>query len=69
VWISFIADAQVFALVNDSTIKKYQADLSEEIEPEINELILLAEQGLKGLQKKESQLQAKVSTLYDSILD
>ncbi|KAF5351344.1 hypothetical protein D9758_007999 [Tetrapyrgos nigripes] len=55
-----LENQRVFALVNDSTVKKYQSDLSEEIEPQINELLSRAEQGLKGLQKKESQLQAKV---------
>ena len=51
---------QVFLLVNEGTIRKYQIDLADEIEPSINELIERAEQGLKALEKKESMLQAKV---------
>jgi DASH complex subunit SPC19 len=50
----------VFLLVNEATVKKYQNDLVEEIEPSINELIERAEQGLKALEKKESALQTKV---------
>jgi Spc19 len=51
---------QVFLLVNEGTIKKCKADLTEEVEPAINELIERAEQGLRNLYKKESVLQAKV---------
>ncbi|KAK7437406.1 hypothetical protein VKT23_018651 [Stygiomarasmius scandens] len=51
---------RVFALVNDSTIKQYQSSISDELEPAITELIERAEAGLKVLQKKQSQLQAKV---------
>ena len=51
---------QVFLLVNESTVGKYQRDLADEIEPSINELIERAEQGLKALEKKESTLQTKV---------
>ncbi|KAJ6495683.1 hypothetical protein C8R47DRAFT_368969 [Mycena vitilis] len=53
---------QVFLLVGDETVRKYKADLTDEIEPAINELIELAEQGLKSLQKKEGVLQTKVDT-------
>jgi DASH complex subunit SPC19 len=52
--------SQVFLLVGDETVRKYKADLTDEIEPAINELIELAEQGLKSLQKKEAVLQTKV---------
>ncbi|KAJ7575088.1 Spc19-domain-containing protein [Mycena floridula] len=50
----------VFLLVNEGTIKKYKTELIDEIEPAIHELMEKAEQGLKVLHKKESQLQAKV---------
>jgi DASH complex subunit SPC19 len=50
----------VFLLVNESTVRKYQTALAEEIEPSINELIERAEQGLKALEKKESVLETKV---------
>ncbi|KAJ6593586.1 Spc19-domain-containing protein [Mycena capillaripes] len=53
---------RVFLLVGEETVRKYKADLTDEIEPAINELIELAEQGLKSLQKKESVLQTKVDT-------
>ncbi|KAJ7729528.1 Spc19-domain-containing protein [Mycena maculata] len=51
---------RVFLLVGDETVRKYKSELTDEIEPAINELIVLAEQGLKSLQKKESVLQTKV---------
>jgi DASH complex subunit SPC19 len=51
---------QVFLLVNEATVRKYKADLAEEIEPSISELIERAEQGLKTLEKKEIALQTKV---------
>lgn len=51
---------QVFALVNEETIRRYKADLAEEIEPAITDLIEKAEQGLAALVKKESALKLKV---------
>ncbi|KAK0491506.1 Spc19-domain-containing protein [Armillaria novae-zelandiae] len=51
---------RVFLLVGESTVKKYKSDLIEEVEPAIHELIERAEQGLKSLQRKQAQLQAKV---------
>ncbi|PBK67027.1 hypothetical protein ARMSODRAFT_889759 [Armillaria solidipes] len=51
---------RVFLLVGESTVKKYKSDLIEEVEPAIHELIDRAEQGLKSLQRKQAQLQAKV---------
>jgi hypothetical protein len=50
----------VFLLVDESTVKKYKADLSDEIEPQITELISRAEKGLEALQKKRLLLQTKV---------
>lgn len=41
-------------------MKKYKADLVDEIEPAVNELIERAQQGLNTLYKKESALQTKV---------
>jgi len=43
-------------------VRKYKADLAEEIEPSIYELIERAEQGLKALEKKESALQTKIES-------
>ncbi|KAK7039146.1 hypothetical protein VNI00_010050 [Paramarasmius palmivorus] len=51
---------RVFLLVDEGTVKRYKAELSEEIEPAVAELIERAEEGLKALHRKESQLQAKV---------
>ncbi|KAJ6497770.1 Spc19-domain-containing protein [Mycena sanguinolenta] len=53
---------RLFLLVGEETVRKYKADLTDEIEPAINELIELAEQGLRSLQKKEALLQTKVDT-------
>lgn len=51
---------QVFLLIDERTIRRYKADLTDEIEPQINELLLRAEKGLKALQKREGVLQTKV---------
>ncbi|KAF8272087.1 Spc19-domain-containing protein [Lactarius quietus] len=53
---------RVFLLVDEGTVKKYKADLSDEIEPQITELISRAEKGLEALQKKRLLLQTKVKT-------
>jgi len=47
-------------LVDDSTVKRYKSDLTDEVEPVVSELIEKSEQGLKALQKKEHQLKLKV---------
>ncbi|KAJ7209676.1 Spc19-domain-containing protein [Mycena pura] len=59
---------RVFLLVADDTVRKYKAELTDEIEPAINELIELGQQGLKSLQKKEAVLQTKDHTLHRSQL-
>lgn len=41
-------------------MRRYKADLTDEIEPQINELLSRAEKGLQVLLKRESMLQAKV---------
>jgi DASH complex subunit SPC19 len=53
---------RVFLLVDEGTVKKYKADLSDEIEPQVTELISRAEKGLEALQKKRLLLQTKVKT-------
>ena len=55
-----ITTLQVFLLVDEGTVKKYKADLSDEIEPQITELVSRAEKGLEALQKKRLVLQTKV---------
>lgn len=47
-------------LIDEATVRRYKADLTDEIEPQINELISRAEKGLRILLKKESTLKAKV---------
>ncbi|KAI0776157.1 Spc19-domain-containing protein [Trametes elegans] len=51
---------RVFLLVDESTVRRYKADLTDEIEPQINELLSRADKGLQILLKRESMLQAKV---------
>jgi len=51
---------RVFLLVDEGTVEKYKADLSDEIEPQITELISRAEKGMKALQKTQHMLQTKV---------
>ncbi|PIL37414.1 hypothetical protein GSI_01108 [Ganoderma sinense ZZ0214-1] len=51
---------RVFLLVDEGTVRRYKADLTDEIEPQINELLSRAEKGLQVLLKRESMLQAKV---------
>ena len=55
-----VTTLQVFLLVDEGTVKKYKADLSDEIEPQITELVSRAEKGLEALQKKRLLLQTKV---------
>jgi len=50
----------VFLLVDEGTVRQYKADLTDEIEPQINELLERAEKGVKALQRKESLIQTKV---------
>ena len=53
--------SQVFLLVDEGTIRKYKSDLTEEIEPQINELLLRAEKGLRLLMKQEGLLRTRAS--------
>jgi len=50
-------------LVDEDTVEKYKADLSDEIEPQITELISRAEKGTKVLQKTQLALQTKVPVI------
>ncbi|KAF9236210.1 Spc19-domain-containing protein [Melanogaster broomeanus] len=52
---------KVFLLIDEGTVRKYKADLANEIEPQINELIERAESGLKAFRRKEGLIQSKVS--------
>ncbi|KIJ69815.1 hypothetical protein HYDPIDRAFT_171793 [Hydnomerulius pinastri MD-312] len=55
-----LENQKVFLLVDEGTVRKYKADLTDEIEPQINELIERAEKGLKTLSRKEGLIQNKV---------
>jgi DASH complex subunit SPC19 len=55
---------QVFLLVDESTVEKYKADLSDEIEPQITELMSRAEKGMKALQRTQLALQTKVPLVF-----
>lgn len=57
----------MFLLVDEGTVEKYKADLSDEIEPQITELISRAEKGMKLLQKKHLALQTKVREILFSM--
>jgi len=50
--------------VDEGTVEKYKADLSDEIEPQITELMSRAEKGMKALQKKHHVLQTKVCQIF-----
>ena len=53
----------MFLLVDEGTVEKYKADLSDEIEPQITGLISRAEMGMKALQKTQHMLQTKVPVI------
>ncbi|KIL70424.1 hypothetical protein M378DRAFT_189929 [Amanita muscaria Koide BX008] len=50
---------RIFLLVNESTVKRYKAEIADEVEPQITELLRRAEQGLEALVRKETLLQNK----------
>ncbi|TEB32210.1 hypothetical protein FA13DRAFT_1791037 [Coprinellus micaceus] len=55
-----LENEKVFLLVTESTVRRYQSALIDEIEPNVSALISKAEQGLSTLEKKESSLQSKI---------
>lgn len=54
-------------MIDEGTVRQYKSDLTDEIEPQINELLERAEKGLKTLIRKENLVQAKVSQLTSHI--
>ena len=54
--------------MNESTVRKYKADLSEEIEPQILELVDRAKKGVRALEKRRNNLKAKVDGSPSSFL-
>ncbi|TDL24012.1 hypothetical protein BD410DRAFT_827452 [Rickenella mellea] len=61
-----LENQRVFLLVNESTVRKYKADLTEEIEPQILELIDRAKKGLKTLERREQALKTKAENAPSS---
>ncbi|KAH9948789.1 Spc19-domain-containing protein [Amylocystis lapponica] len=55
-----LENERVFLLIDEATVRRYKADLTDEIEPQINELISRAEKGLKVLLRRESTLLNKI---------
>jgi len=51
---------RVFLLIDESTVKRYQTEIADEVEPQITELLKRAEQGLEVLVKKETLLKNKL---------
>ena len=51
---------QVFTLVGENTVRRYKADVVEEVEPQINELISRAQKGMHALQTRQNLMQDKV---------
>ncbi|KAI0960155.1 hypothetical protein AcW1_004753 [Taiwanofungus camphoratus] len=58
-----LENERVFLLIDEATVRRYKADLTDEIEPQINELISRADKGLQILLRRESMLQSKVDTV------
>lgn len=54
--------------MDEGTIRRYKAELTDEIEPQINELLVRADKGLKALQKREKQLRTKVEFKLPDVL-
>ncbi|EPS98738.1 hypothetical protein FOMPIDRAFT_126458 [Fomitopsis schrenkii] len=61
-----LENERVFLLIDEATVRRYKADLTDEMEPQINELISRAEKGLQILLKRESMLRAKVESTLSS---
>ncbi|OAX43362.1 hypothetical protein K503DRAFT_789562 [Rhizopogon vinicolor AM-OR11-026] len=54
-----LENQRVFLLIDEVTVRRYKADLADEIEPQINELIDRAEKGLNVLTRREGLIQSK----------
>lgn len=46
--------------VNESIVRQYKADLTEEVEPQVLELIERAKKGMKALERKLHSMKTKV---------
>lgn len=59
-----ISNERVYELVSQDEILQAQLEVQREVEPQIKELIQLAEEGLHGLQKRERSLNEMVSRVF-----
>lgn len=57
---------RVFTLVPEKRVKAYAAQQYEDIEPQITELLDLAEKSIKLLERKEKTLKLKVESMQKS---
>ncbi|GJE87530.1 DASH complex subunit SPC19 [Phanerochaete sordida] len=57
-----LENERVFLLVDEGTVRKYKADVTDEIEPQINELLSRAEKGMNMLVKRENMLRTRLET-------
>jgi len=51
---------RLFVVVNESTVRQYAIQMQEEIEPQVAELLSLAERGVKQLEREQAKIQTKV---------
>jgi len=51
---------RLFVVVNESIVRQYATQMQEEIEPQVNELLSLAERGVKQLEREQAKIQVKV---------
>ncbi|THH11718.1 hypothetical protein EW145_g477 [Phellinidium pouzarii] len=59
-----LASQRVFLFVNESMVKKYKEDLTEEIEPQILELIERTKKGMKALERKHHTMHTKADHVH-----
>ncbi|KAF8314744.1 hypothetical protein DL93DRAFT_2079898 [Clavulina sp. PMI_390] len=52
---------RVYVLVPEKTVREYSIQQSSEIEPQITEMLQLAEKSIKNLERKETILKSRVS--------
>jgi len=58
-----LQNERLFVLINENHASTYQAQLAEEIEPQIVELTERAEKGIKALERKENVLVSKLDAM------
>ena len=56
----------MFLLVGESTVRRYKDDITDEIEPQIRELLSRAQKGLGLVVKREHLLRTKAESMQQS---